>query len=145
MMNMPDAGPPELSEGGIYRTPVTVDKVWCGDMTTCDTTMQHCCVSMTTGPQCVPTSRPTDTCGIVFDCDGPEDCAQGQSCCIQSTDAGPRVSCASSCAQQAAELCHRASDCPSERPLCCKGAAVPFGGLCKPMAAVMNGDECDVP
>jgi hypothetical protein len=143
----PDAGPPLFSDGGQYRTPETKDQVFCGYMTTCDTAMQHCCANMTTGPVCAASSRPTDTCNIVLDCDGPEDCAQGQVCCLHVTSMGPRMRCDSSCdpMMMSIQVCHQASECPMTSPDCCTSPGLSFSGVCKPENGAVDGDKCDVP
>jgi hypothetical protein len=108
----------------------TPDQISCGSAS-CDTTMQqHCCASQTMTPTC------TTTCNDPVDlaCDGPEDCATGQSCCGTPATTGIQTVCAQTCSASQVRLCHDASQCPSDVPVCC-GASGSSTGTCSPSGA----------
>lgn len=95
------------------------DGVKCGGSLVCPVGMA-CCADPIAAPKCIPA---TGSC-IYFSasCDGIEDCATGQVCCM----AGQSAACGSpSCP---VVLCTDASDCPSAAPACCfPSANLPWG------------------
>lgn len=135
----------KVSDAGIYATPPTPLRVFCGPMD-CDTDSSVCCIA-NTGPSC---GAKTASCGgdLTFTCDGPEDCTGGQQCCVEPMpyDGGAKITliCRQSCAMAPTQMCHSASDCPGDRPACCRGETFPLGH-CIPYAGIANGDTCDVP
>ncbi len=87
--------------------------VACG-MTTCTGT-QECCLA--NGQRtCVDQGKCQ---GIAFTCDGPEDCAMNEVCCVSNTGGMPGSSCkaATMCRTEA---CHADPDCPMAEPKCCQ-------------------------
>jgi len=65
------------------------------------------------------------------ECDGPEDCAPGGSCC--GSDGTRNAYCVpqgTSCSSLD-QYCHSASDCPSAEPYCCPSAALEDMRSCK--------------
>ena len=93
-------------------------------------------------------------------CDGAEDCAAGQSCCL--TNLGPSYKIKSACQASCGtvqppfpiQLCHDHSECNSGQPYCCtyQGPDVPDGtkfafGFCLDVATVSmsTGLDCDTP
>jgi hypothetical protein len=145
-MDHGDAGPPQFSDGGNFQSPVTTNQAFCG-MNSCATPADKCCLQMNGGPMCVAATAAVDQCLVVIACDGPEDCPQGQHCCITPNSTGGAVTaCATACmAGHSLTLCHRASDCAAEAPDCCKGSADSAFGSCTTAMMAPAGAECDVP
>ena len=99
-------------------------EVVCGNVT-CET---GCCTYGDANAEC--SADPVNECltskpglrGYYMACDGPEDCASGELCCISvgaialgSTNCGPPSACEGGYAQQIA--CHSGGDCPA--PMTC--------------------------
>ncbi len=55
----------------------------------------------------------------VIECDGPEDCAAGRSCCSELTDVRYPAICRPECLNNDVHLCHTDDDCPGDSPHCC--------------------------
>jgi hypothetical protein len=147
-MQPPDGGlPPAMfADGGIFATPPTPEKVFCGQMP-CDAVAQVCCVDAQNGPMCASAAQGCSG-NVVFECDGPDDCGgDAGMCCVvpTPTDGGVHVTseCLADCSMAAFTMCHSASDCSNDRPACCRGPDFPLGH-CMPIDAVQPGDVCDV-
>ena len=89
----------------------------CGDAT-CSPD-QQCCADVINGNRCIPAID--DCVGTAALCDGPDDCASGETCCNADT----LTRCFAACDASAA--CAVAADCPSDAPNCCPQAVVPWG------------------
>jgi hypothetical protein len=101
-----DAGPTTDAPG--------MSGVVCG-ADTCDAT-EKCCITvsgMATMSTCVPLMDPCG--GVALECDGPEDCDTGDTCC--AAPMGAEAGCRGVCMGLA--LCHTTADCPTDEPNCC--------------------------
>src|SRR5206468_6787660 len=84
-----DAAPPVFSDAGIYTTPVTPNDANCGIDglgQDCNLMTSTCCFTVGGGNVCPAIGTPADAlpaCLFDMTCDGPEDCSNGQSCCIR--------------------------------------------------------------
>jgi hypothetical protein len=95
------------------------DQITCGTLS-CDLTQNTCCIGFL-GSECV--AGMNQMCGfgsVPQVCDGPEECAEGQSCCL---DFGlpASYSCADQCMN--VTLCHADSDCSTGET--CKNCQYP--------------------
>jgi hypothetical protein len=90
--------------------------VACGSLR-CAAGSAACCVRPSPAPEtCEPLDGGCPLGAGKFQCDGPEDCAAGQSCCGYSGRVGSFCGGASCFAEV---LCHTAADCPTSQANCC--------------------------
>ncbi|MEJ7602814.1 MAG: hypothetical protein WKG01_33310 [Kofleriaceae bacterium] len=100
--------------GGRCRTAPAVS-IACGEAT-CGPD-QQCCADQVNGNRCIPA---VDDCvGAGALCDGRDDCALTETCCIAEL-----TSCAERCETAA---CVISNDCPSASPNCCPQEVSPWG------------------
>jgi hypothetical protein len=123
-LGAPDAalGGPDGGGGGLDAAPGTADGVRCGDMTC--TPGLACCLREV-GPTVVPMCQDmTAACqpGLLYRCDGPEDC-EGGDCCETTT--GSSCVPAGTCPDR--RLCNSPGDCETGE-MCCppSGPSTPF-------------------
>jgi len=121
-----DAAPPVFSDAGIYTTPVTMGQIQCGILLEqlCSLDTSTCCFNRSGADICPPINAGTDAgagaCLFDMTCDGPEDCPNGQSCCIRFAGASVVARCADTCAAPTTPGCHSATQCPSAELACCR-------------------------
>ena len=100
------------------------DGVKCGAGGVC-TGGQVCCAAVALGPfHCIPANG---SClgGMIGTCDGVEDCAAGQRCCMDGND---NTACGPDTCPNAA--CTDSSDCPTNKPTCMPIPSVQPWGIC---------------
>lgn len=96
-----------------------------------------CCVSGSAPvEQCVPTDGVGPKCDFSATCDGPEDCAPGESCCGPS-GAKMQSYCAAGACPAGDTLCHTSTDCADAASACCP--AYEFGWT---HSVCANGAAC---
>ena len=107
--------------------------VYCGN-NICMAPTNECCASANT-LTCIP---PAQLCnGNAYDCDGPEDCKTGQTCCGGGTGSTCNDLAGGSCASGRAPLCHTLDECPKSNGGFAGCCASPQGGhirFCSKMA-----------
>lgn len=118
----PDAGPTNYG-------------VACGSEI-CTSQTTQCCspAGDASAPSCAPRSSGPCPGACTLQCDGPEDCDQGQTCCWgTSPDWGQATFCAGQCAEAEGEpyipagiVCRTSTDCPSSQPTCVPNDAGPL-------------------
>jgi hypothetical protein len=110
------------------------------DWSNCDTACIAICAQVTPGIACgapgcttgqvccIPIVGNMRTCGTTCDglsftreCDGPEDCTTGSSCCGNSDDDFTATCTAGATCGADSQFCHTTDDCPSSKPHCCPG------------------------
>ncbi len=105
-------------------------QVLCGS-SICNVMTQSCCLQFHNA-SCGPTGACSP--GNRIECDGPEDCPSGESCCAVLNGPGTlvrHIECKSQCASSDAQICGgNAASCPN-------------GQLCKPFALLQGYTHCD--
>jgi hypothetical protein len=154
-IDAPVDAPMSVDDGGVNTTMVTPNSVPCQPAgTTCDTQTQTCCAALGDGGisvMCTATAQCPNSALVSLACDGPEDCATGESCCGNRMGTlGFRSSCAAAgMCQGGRPLCHNHTQCPTALSSCCTigiGAGnARFTGECfAPGMEPMNA-ACDTP
>lgn len=125
-----DTGPFMRPDGGRFMRPDsgtamggsdsgTTMGIMCG--TEVCTGTQTCCITRGGGGMMLSEAcAAPGTCmgGATLTCDGPEDCASGQSCCGALTGGAAGAMCAAGTCMGGAPLCHTTADCPMGS-MCC--------------------------
>lgn len=91
----------------------------------CPTPGQICCDTQPGPDRCTAADVPCA--GQTMACDGPEDCAATEDCCLWSN--GSRCTAAGICGNTGSiteVMCHLPADCPIEAPSCCGTAPGPL-------------------
>src|SRR5262249_18304969 len=79
----------------------------------------ECCITQgPVGPRCL--SPAMQCAGAAFDCDGPEDCTNGELCC---GDPGGSQCSGGGCGGGEGVLCHTLNDCPGNGFVACCGVS----------------------
>lgn len=95
-----------------------------------------CCVGAGSGETaCAPIEQGCSLNAGSYQCDGPEDCASGLSCCGYSGREGSYCGGASCFAET---LCHRSDDCFPELPFCAAGQGGSSYNTCAPRVCDPN-------
>lgn len=110
--------PDQACVGGRCRRGGASGQVACGQGGTCSPD-QQCCADLTNPPRCIPAGDECPGYGAI--CDGPLDCASGDSCCD-----GAIAACLETCGNKSA-VCTVDTDCPSGEPHCCISDDYPWG------------------
>ncbi|MBX3228571.1 MAG: hypothetical protein KIT84_07955 [Labilithrix sp.] len=108
------------SSGDSGSTPDTgAPKVRCGGALDCDVATTFCCAKITGPNECRARGSGTGGCNSVLDCDGPEDCTSGQSCC-QNMFGGSNAVCKAGGCGNGYTFCHPGvpNTCPPSEPSC---------------------------
>ncbi|MCB9537271.1 MAG: carboxypeptidase regulatory-like domain-containing protein [Myxococcales bacterium] len=110
----PDPAGPDLDEPGVVAC-----NHWQGFVQACDTRAGFtCCLG-----QYSSCERQCGSVTVPALCDGPEDCADGWSCCGGALTG---AACAETCAPEQFAACHEDADCPGDTP--CTACQLPFVG-----------------
>ena len=114
-------------------------RVPCG-MRPCDlATGELCCVRTVIDRQCRRLSC-MPTIEITQNCDGPEDCAGGRTCCADLIDSRRPSTCRAECLGPEVVVCHTRADCPPTQQHCCRW---PGGTDSRCSAMTIPDNACD--